>query len=108
MNNYRSKLIGAAAVSFLLVLPLMIMEVVNRRNLPEGFPVVLFITMWLMATIFGFVALSVGSSLIAEDGLRRQPVRLLLGAVFALSIAVFWSGLLVDQMPCFLGVPNCD
>lgn len=23
-------------------------------------------------------------------------------------IAVFWSGLVLDQMPCFLGVPNCD
>jgi len=23
-------------------------------------------------------------------------------------IAWLWAGALVDQMPCFLGVPNCD
>jgi hypothetical protein len=27
---------------------------------------------------------------------------------FLLSIAWEWSALVIDQMPCFLGVPNCD
>ena len=108
MKTNGSTVIAAVPAGFVIVLPLMIMEAVNRRNLPEAFPVVLFTTMWLLATIFGVIAVSVGRSIIAEAGLRRHPVRLLLGAVFALSIAVFWSGLLVDQMPCFLGVPKCD
>lgn len=26
----------------------------------------------------------------------------------ALTLAFLWVGLVSDQMPCFLGVPNCD
>src|SRR5687768_1700334 len=37
-----------AIFSFLLVLPFMIMEVVNRRNFNEGFPIPLFTIMWLL------------------------------------------------------------
>ena len=38
---------SSALISFLLILPLMIMEVVNRRNFNEEFPVMLFFVMWL-------------------------------------------------------------
>jgi hypothetical protein len=38
---------SSALISFLLILPLMIMEVVNRRNFNEDFPVMLFFVMWL-------------------------------------------------------------
>jgi len=38
---------SSALISFLLILPFMIMEVVNRRNFNEDFPVVLFFAMWL-------------------------------------------------------------
>jgi hypothetical protein len=42
------KTIGPAAlISFLLILPFMIMEVVNRRNFNEDFPTVLFFGIWL-------------------------------------------------------------
>ena len=34
-------------VSLLLIFPFMIMEVVNRRNFNEGFPILLFFAMWL-------------------------------------------------------------
>jgi hypothetical protein len=38
---------SSAIISLLLILPFMIMEVVNRRNLNEEFPFVLFFVMWL-------------------------------------------------------------
>jgi hypothetical protein len=38
---------SSALISFLIILPLMIMEVVNRRDLNEDFPVMLFFVMWL-------------------------------------------------------------
>jgi len=42
------KTIGSPAlISLLLILPLMIMEVVNRRNFNEDFPIMLFFVMWL-------------------------------------------------------------
>src|SRR5512145_1769961 len=38
---------SSALISLLLILPLMIMEVVNRRNFNEDFPTFLFFVMWL-------------------------------------------------------------
>jgi hypothetical protein len=38
---------SSALISFLLILPLTIMEVVNRRIFNEGFPILLFFGMWL-------------------------------------------------------------
>jgi hypothetical protein len=38
---------SSVLISFLLILPFMIMEVVNRRNFNEDFPVMLFFVMWL-------------------------------------------------------------
>lgn len=38
---------SSALISVLLILPLMIMEIVNRRNLNEEFPFMLFFVMWL-------------------------------------------------------------
>ena len=53
----------------MLVLPLVVLELVNRRGFNQGFPVKV----------------------------------VLLGLV-----AWYWIGLVIDQMPCFLGAPNCD
>lgn len=38
---------SSGGISFLLILPFMIMEVVNRRNFNEDFPTFLFFIMWL-------------------------------------------------------------
>ncbi|GAB4577627.1 MAG: hypothetical protein Fur0022_03580 [Anaerolineales bacterium] len=38
---------SSGGISFLLILPFMIMEVVNRRNFNEDFPAFLFFIMWL-------------------------------------------------------------
>lgn len=35
-------------------------------------------------------------------------LRLAPRVVLVILIAWLWVGLVVDQMPCFLGVPNCD
>ena len=42
------KTLGSSAlIGFLLILPFMIMEVVNRRNFNEDFPFMLFFVLWL-------------------------------------------------------------
>jgi hypothetical protein len=38
---------SSTAISFLLILPFMVMEVINRRNFNEEFPFLLFFGMWL-------------------------------------------------------------
>ncbi|MEZ4860121.1 MAG: hypothetical protein R3C14_02380 [Caldilineaceae bacterium] len=49
----------SAFLSFLLILPFMIMQIVNRRNLNEGFPVMLFFGMWLTLFAICLILLSI-------------------------------------------------
>ena len=47
MQTIPKTLGSSAVISFLLILPFMIMEVINRRNFNEDFPILLFFIMWL-------------------------------------------------------------
>ncbi|HYN81900.1 MAG TPA: hypothetical protein VES88_10395 [Gemmatimonadaceae bacterium] len=47
-------------------------------------------------------------SLATGNRALANPVSLLPRVVFLILIAWVWVTLVVDQMPCFLGVPNCD
>jgi hypothetical protein len=188
-------------ISLLLILPFMIMEVVNRQNFNEGFPVPLFIILWLGLTailfiltpivrniwvrsndvanplaaqgntlltnpgwtavisfilalpfmmllsmllldieppfahlldnpnpdqpdvlgsliVVGTFLLAVVACIIARVSIMRalqagrslfaHPINLVLALVIFSFITMFVAGLIIDQMPCFLGVPNCD
>ena len=97
-----------AIVSSLLVLPFMILELANRWSYPGGFPIGLFGILWLLPFV---------STLFLVLLLRRLPtgnrssayfLGLLPRLVILLPIAWPWAGLIPDQIPCFLGVPNCD
>jgi hypothetical protein len=52
MQNILTSLRFPMIISFLLILPFMIMEFVNRRNFNEGFPIPLFVIMWLLPVLF--------------------------------------------------------
>jgi hypothetical protein len=97
-----------ALISLLLVIPFMIMEVVNRRGFNEGFPIPLFVMMWLLPLSFILTLRPIVRYLRAGNSLITQPVSLLIRIVILVFVAWMWTSLLIDQMPCFLGVPNCD
>ena len=85
------------------------MEVLNRREFNEGFPFPLFILMWLLPLVFIFTGMPIIRSLRqAGDNVLAKPILLLIRVVILIFIAWFWVSLLIDQLPCFLGVPNCD
>jgi hypothetical protein len=193
--------LGAAALlGFLLILPFIIMEVVNRRSFNEDFPVMLFFVLWLnvfaisiillpiirgrwqanqdkvppiptqgnalltnprSAAIISVVALlspgilplldslgwlsldrlvngpnpevaylpgmfiSLGlilfpiaagiigggpivRTLRAGGRLRAHPIHLIIVVFIVSSFAFGLTNLIIDQWPCFIGVPNCD
>jgi hypothetical protein len=47
MKNILANLRSPALISFILLIPFTIMEVVNRRNFNEDFPIMLFFVLWL-------------------------------------------------------------
>lgn len=108
MKNILTNLRSPAIISLLLVLPFMILEWVNRRNFHEGFPSTLFGLMWLLPILFIITMMPIVRNIRAGNSIIANPVILLLRVVFLVFIAWLWVGLLIDQMPCFLGVPNCD
>jgi len=108
MKNVLVNLRSPAIISFLLVLPFTILEVVNRRNFNEGFPIPLFIIMWVLPVVFILILMPIVRNVRAGNSPIASPVSLLLRVVFLVLIAWIWLGTVIDQMPCFLGVPNCD
>jgi hypothetical protein len=200
MQSILKPLGSSTLISFLLLLPFMIMEVVNRRNFNEEFPFVLFFVMWLNLFAISLILLpivlggrtsnhdmadavpaqkntlltnprsaaiisvalilapgilpllnSVGwlsldrlfngpnpevaylpgqimslalilfpvaagiiagrpivSTLRAGGSLFAHPLHLIIVVVISFLFAAGVVSLIVDQWPCFMGVPNCD
>ena len=108
MNRFVSTLRLPAIVSSILVLPFMALELINRRNYHEGFPITLFGLLWLLPLAFIFILRSSGRNVRPGFRITANPIILSLGLTLMILIAGLWFGVLLDQMPCFLGVPNCD
>jgi len=108
LSDIAGKLKAPAIISALHVLPFMIMELVNRRSLPEGFPIPLFIFMWLLGLTFVALLMPILRSLATGNSAIENHISLLPTVAFLIFIAWLWVTVVVDQMPCFLGVPNCD
>jgi hypothetical protein len=104
LTNLRSP----ALIGLLLVLPFMILELINRRNFNEGFPFLLFGFLWALLIIFIVTLTPIVQTVRAGNSVMVKPISLLLRVAFLLFIVWFWGSLVIDQMPCFLGVPNCD
>jgi hypothetical protein len=63
--------------------------------------------MWLLPLSFILIVMPIVRNLAGNRNLANR-VRLLPRIALATLIAWLWIGLILDQMPCFLGVPNCD
>ena len=108
MQTFLTTLRVPAIVSFTLLLPFMIMEIINRRSFNEGFPIILFIVMWFLPVLFLLILTPILRTIRSGNGLFTSPIKLLLSIAVLVLIAIVWTSALIDQMPCFLGVPNCD
>jgi hypothetical protein len=95
-------------ISTLLVLPFIALELVNRQKFHEGFPIPLFGSLWLLGAAFIFILMPVLRNTPLRDKSIINPLSLFLRAALLIVIAWLWVGIVLDQMPCFLGVPYCD
>ena len=97
----------AALVSCVLVLPFIALEWTNGQGFANGFPAALFAVLWMLTALFVLIVMPV----LRMPGERRTTadvVSLLSRVVLGIFVAGLWIGIVQDQMPCFLGVPNCD
>ena len=103
---------SSALISFLLILPFLIMEGVNRHSFramgKEDFPFPLFGILWISSMLFVLILSPIVRNARAGNRILANPVSLLIKIVFLAAIAWVWGIWIVDQWPCFVGVPNCD
>jgi len=102
---------AAAIISLVLVAPFAFLEIRNNtaaRSSLFHFPFALFGVLWLLPTAFILLVAPVVSRLRSGENILAHPVTLLLRITILAIVATMWVSLLKDQMPCFLGVPNCD
>lgn len=97
-----------AIISLLVVLPFIILELINMNTLRHGFPFALFAFMWLLSFSFILVLRPIPRQLRTENRSMADHLTLITRVGLLIFISWVWISLTVDQMPCFLGVPNCD
>ena len=95
-------------ISAALVAPFIGLQWANRREFQEDFPVVLFTFMTVHSLAIVFVLTPALRRLHAARSIGALGfghwAGLLLGAVLVYA----YTAVVMDQLPCFLGVPNCD
>jgi hypothetical protein len=112
VKHWLRPMTAAILFGLLLVAPFALMEWWNNPRIQSGefrFPISLFVSLWMMPTVFFLVATPLVRGLRSGEAILAHPVAWLLRVVILAFLATGWVILLRDQMPCFLGgVPGCD
>lgn len=110
MKGIIANLGSAALISCIFVLPFAVLESlfnsVTKQNAPGL--VVLFGLLWLLPMAFIVILTPIVRTVRAGNSIRVNPLQLLFRVAFLALIAMMWGGIIIDQLPCFLGIPNCD
>ena len=101
---------SSALISFILVLPFAILESLNNTLTKQNAPglILLFGMLWLLPMAFIVILVPIVRTVQAGQSVMMNPINLLFRVVFLALIAMIWGSLIIDQIPCFMGVPNCD
>lgn len=108
MKNILTHIKSPAFISLLLVVPFMILEMVSTRDLNTIFNIPLFGVMWLLPLAFLLILTPIVRNMRTGNSITAKPVTFVFSIIFLILIAFVWVSIVADQMPCFLGVPNCD
>ncbi len=95
-------------ISATLVAPFIVLQWVNHRAFHEDFPFVLFTFMSLHSLIIVLLLTPALRRLRSERHLSALKLGHWAGLVFSAFLIFAYADLVIDQLPCFLGVPNCD
>jgi hypothetical protein len=108
MKNALTNLSSSAIISFLLVLPFMILEWATRSNLPRSnLDITGYVTMWLLPMLFILILMPIVRNIRAGKKFMANPIFLLFKVVFLVILLRAWGGFIIDQWPCFLGGSGC-
>lgn len=109
-RNVAADLKWAALFTFIVLIPFVVLESINntitRQNL-SGL-VVLFGLLSLLSVAFMVTLAPLLRSIRTGQRLTSNPGNFVLRVGSLIIIGMLWGAIILDQMPCFMGVPNCD
>ena len=100
--------ISATVLGFIILIPFIALELINRSKFNEDFPFAIFLFTWFLQTLFILILVPLIKNVRSGKSLTKQPLNFLLRIVGLMLIAYIWGGWIVDQWPCLMSVPNCD
>jgi hypothetical protein len=95
-------------LSAALVAPFLVLQLVNRRAFQEEFPVVLFAFMAMHSLLIALLLMPGLRRFRLERNVRALTTAHWAGVVVSAFLMVVYVQVVIDQLPCFMGVPNCD
>jgi len=109
-RNIVKTLPQAALISFIIVVPFAILEALNNTITKQNAPglILLFGVLWLLPAAFIVILTPIVRTVRAGNSVMANPIKLSLRVALLALIAAVWTWGFIDQLPCFLGVPNCD
>ena len=107
MKSNPAVLMTSTVISLLLIIPFIILELINRPY-QNGFPFPLFAFMWLLAGIVIFSVMPFVKFALGRKQITLSHTAIIIRVAVLILSAWMFFGIINDQMPCFLGVPNCD
>jgi hypothetical protein len=128
MKNILTNPRSASIFSFILILPLVLLFPIAALEIEpfygliqsafvqaDGYTttvfgkVIMIITI-LLLPLLAFIAnfIPIMKNVRAGNSILAHPVNLLLGIAISSFFIIFIGGVIVDQYPCWMGVPNCD
>lgn len=106
METTHSRLICSIGLGLLTTSPFVFLQGIYSEGFSRGVPFAIFIALWLLATVFSYVVLSIFRTAF-ETPLKEWIVPFLLKISVTIPIVLAWTNIVVDQMPCFLGGRGC-
>ena len=109
MRGITADLRWSALLGLLIVLPFAGLEyTVAGSSTADASLYALFGVLWVLATAFLVTLGGIVRKLRTGGSAWTHPFKLLVAFSFLLAAGFVWWGIVLDQLPCFLGVPNCD
>jgi drug/metabolite transporter (DMT)-like permease len=100
--------VASLLISLTLVAPFIVLQWVNRRTFDEVFPFVLFTFMSLHSLFIVLLLTPALQRLRTERSPRTLKPGHWIGLLLGVFLVYVYVNVVIDQLPCFLGVPNCD
>lgn len=101
-------ILTSVVMGFILLLPLVALEFVNRQQFKDGFPFAIYSFTWFVQSFFILILLQLIKTIRTRKTSKQYPLFLILRIIGLVFISHIWAGWIIDQWPCLIGVPNCD